>query len=948
MLPFYRRVFGGFSMRLKGMRLRIPIIVLFLLLTSLFATSASLSSANEEVLLTKTETPALAQFYATGDSSQDVCSSGVYTDTILLKNQGTLPDTYSITIEAADPLKDWIVVSDPVVPLAAGDEQTLSLYIKTPPSAQGTYSYKIFITSTYDGVQELEKTITAAPCATLALKAFTPTQKACACDVSVFLFELTNIGKAADKYMLWLEGIDTAYYELSDSVVRLQQGERTMLYAYTRLPCSTTGTFSLTVKAQTSFSDALVELPLSLETLDCVGSASTSEKSDDSSALYLLYTTYLFSTLAVLLLFAVLIVFFLFVKRTITDTVLSFIQKYPFLLPLCLGLFVLFLVIGAFTYPLVQQYYEEQQEENVLATEEIQEGTKDPLFTPWTTGAILAVVLVLLGILCWYRKCRSCCADTDANILEKPFEPTLQTSKKFVMQENKMGKETAVKAKLILKWCWISLLLLLFLTGLAVGLYYIYIEVSNIVVSDDDSEKSVPFDSGSEEHLEETDEELAALTASLQEMETNYATLEGQLNKMQEDIQTIDEKIEALTALIEQLQQSEETATEDALAEVQKEIDELQKEKDALEGALEEVQETAPVLVTIDTKETVQQLVNTQTNFKTVLLFDVSLSGQVEENGENRFSRGLELAKNYIEQDGRYTIMIVGKNAMIIKRDISADIAIRLLRHLRPLDTQSNLGKGLYAAAEDIGQNPGRIVLVSDLITTDGTDVYNIREELIKGGLDVVFLTLSSSKENLEEESTELEEAEENPVEEEEVPEMEETVQEKDDREEENSNEETTNKVTETAADEAASPVFDVEDKVQGNFVIEIPKDTAYRIDLNAYFVDEDADPLLYTATPGEHLSATVEENFVTLTSETAWIGETWVQFTADDSNGGGVESPVIRVVVSDNGTSTGTTNYIPWIILGSIIVLIIVSLISGAFAKKFHRDPGMPPEEES
>lgn len=807
---------------------------------------------------------------------------------------------------------------------------------------------------------------------TLDLRAIHASQTICSCDVSVFLLELTNSWKAVDAYSLWIEGIDSQSYVLSDSLVVLQPGKRALVYAYLRPPCGTTGTFSLTAKAHSGVQGNSVTVPLSFDILDCGERVLTTEQQSGASlGVYMLYLTSLLYVILGILAVAVLVIVILVVKRT-APSFRRWLRRYQFLLPLCLSLGILFLIIGAFAYPLVQQHYEQQ--ENVPATQEKIEETseerlKEPLFTSWVTAAVLGGIFILLGVVAWYWRRRLCCT---AQMHDKHFEPLIrnafQTFSKSVMKgktykktakvmrdrehaafaavkewgADLRSKDIAARVKPVFKWCWMALLLLVLLAGIGAGLYFLYptIVVSTIGFSDGVSEESEPLDEASEETTMESD----ALTESLSDLETKYATLEEQLKNIQEDIQTIDEKLDALTALLDELKQ-ESSASDTLIADVQKEIDALQKEKESLEETVGEVEEIAPLLETIEEEKEPLSSALSETEFKTVLIFDVSLSGQIEEEGTTRFARGLALAKRYIEPEGSYTIMIAGKNALVVKRDVSADIAVHVLRTLRPLDTQSNLGKALYAAAEYMGSAFGRIVLVSDLVTTDGTNINKIRKELMKEGFDVVFLPFSSSEENSEE-SPVREKAEETAVEEseeieisEEGSDVEETVEE---AQEEMTEEETT---SDAEADDTTA-VFDVENETQGTFFIEIPKNTAYRIDLNTYFVDEDADLLVYTATVGEHLSAIIEENFVTLTPELDWTGETSVQFIADDTNGGVVESPVIRAVVSANTASPQST-YIPWIILGSIIVLIIVSLISGAFAKKFHRDPEMPPENE-
>jgi hypothetical protein len=424
------------------------------------------------------------------------------------------------------------------------------------------------------------------------------------------------------------------------------------------------------------------------------------------------------------------------------------------------------------------------------------------------------------------------------------------------------------------------------------------------------------------------EEKITALLETIKQLEEELialyekeATVEDHVTDLQKQIDALEEQIDALQKMIAEL--SAQKAAEDAeqaIADLEEELNDLEEQKETLD---EELVDILPVEI--------PEIPDG--SFETILAFDVSLSGQIVKNGQSRFERGIEAAKNYIHEKGRYSVMIVGKNAIIVQRDVSSTRALRTILNLRPLDTQSNLGNALYDAAQEL-QGQGRIVLISDLLTTDGADIYAIHDELEEQGIDVIFINVAQTAREV----TQREETEE---------------------------------VDETNEEETQeSPVFAVETQTTENFVIEIPKNADRSIDLNDYFSDEDNDVLLYTAEAGEHLTALVQENIALLTPEKDWIGETTIVFHADDGKGASVTSPALRVTVfepestvSETTEEVTTTNaepseetqkeektetYVPWIILGTIIFLILFSLIMGAFAKRFHQEPPLNEEEKN
>jgi predicted nucleic acid-binding Zn-ribbon protein len=1127
-------------------------IVYQLILFILFLLLIPLSSG--ELVEFHTTAGVVANFYGTsGAEAYNVCAYDLHNDYVTIRNQGNVHDTYYITIISNDAVDDWVTVVEPVVMLQPGEERSVPVYTKTPAEIVGEYEYTIVITSTYDSVKHIEKTVTVEACGNLALSTYYTGQETCPCSTAVYMFELVNSGALPEDYTLWIEGIDPDYYELSEYYVTLHAGERLTVYGYVRLPCDVYGDYDLQLRTESAHSNYEAILPLQLyveqacynyniglgealifsaeETLDVTFTSTTTldyvlcEESPALIPVYMQnpsdilndfhvyvqdgapwitaaepyirlssmqeYTTslvvntaaatpgfysfalkvdadrgnletvvpftvevvdcdgssvdtmevwlqWLLWLLLLLLILAIVGVGTLLAlkdrdKKGTTKGTKTVANKHVknartwvtkrklWLVPLLL-LLILLLLLAAVAWPIVKQKYEDR-----TTTIESESRIIDTLLYEWATLLILLLLLLLLAFLAWWfrfcdKKKRKLIIEKVKNWFRKMWE----------------------KIKLYMKWVWIILLLLLLLLGLIAGMYFLYNnykeDAKNFLdraLDDDLSELEERMDvleeeldtmednvdgevlEGLENELEELRDELerlrgsgnaaeievleekvteleekvstlrdaqnaliklkeelealqekieekedairaleeklleaiekaaladneeeleklmeeieslqkdiealeaelaelyeqrTALLDSIDDLETKIEALEDQIRSLEDEITALDEQIATLQNLVAQL--TAENVADDVVEDVEEEIDSLEEEKEELEEEKETLQEVSDVLKTVDV-EAIPEIVDN--DFKTVVVFDVSLSGQIVEEGKSRFERGIEEAQKFIQEKGEYTIMIIGKNALIIRRNIESDVAIRVLRNLRPLDTQSNLGKALVVAADDIGDKNGRIVLVSDLVTTDGVDISALRDDVEDTGIEVVFLNVALEEDVLETEGNEVEQGETG---------------------------ETTEEESETQETVASDgPIFDVASQTTGSFFIEIPKNMQYVLDLDTYFNDEDGDVLTYSADVGDHLTAVLEGSGVTLIPETDWVGDSGVSFSAADGKGGSVDSPLIRVSVID----VEDASYLPHVIIGSIILLIIVSLVFGAFAKKFE-DPGIPPEGE-
>ncbi|MBI5002999.1 hypothetical protein HZC31_06440 [Candidatus Woesearchaeota archaeon] len=1091
------------------------LFILFTLLTITLLSTLPLLSGKETVSFQTTgATVAAYSAAAFGSADNSVCAGAATVQQLVLRNQGTVADTYYISASSDDAaVASWLSIGQQGTTLQPGEESTVVYYITPDTDVAGTFDYTLTITSLYSDTKVIEQTITVGECPNIALNAYTTSQQTCPCSVGIYVFDLANSGSSTETYSLWLADMDPAYYDLSEYQVTLAPGEHQDIYAYLRMACSIYGEFSFTLVAETSQSGYTAELPLALDVQQAcyvynialgealifssdapmivtfTPKADTTyvlcqedpavipvniQNSGDISNEYHVFIedaedwitaaepyiklkgdqehttslvvnsvaapvgTYSFAlkaetlrgdlesvlpftveiqqcapdeglpallkwTLITLLgavLLAILIVgYFLYTKKGQKGKggkehpLMTWAGKHKHLLWALLGLFLLLLLIGILAYPIVKEKYDARVAAGSDSAEEAR--TLPTLFYNWATALIALGILLLLAFLVWHFKLRKKQKKSTGKTKGKKESNIAGFWNKF------WNATTWQKIKPFLKWLWIIFLLLLLLGGLTAGMYFLYNNYKEDASKFLTQQNATAEQETEEIAVEETEtSETAALEEQIKLLQEQIASLEEKLlamseavaqddsddqQKLLDQIAALEEQISALEKQLQDLldKQTEPTEEDDDTKALEERIDALEEQIKALQAliatlSLEQNQETQEVVESIEEEidsleEEKEQLEEqqeeeivvpeiTSSTFKTILAFDVSLSGQIVENGKTRFERGIIAAQTYIQEKGIYSVMIVGKNPIVIRRNVDSETALKVIKNLRPLDTQSNLGKALYYAAEQLNGEEGRIVLISDMQTTDNTDIYDIKKELEEQGIDVVFLSLSQKKSVVQPvETSDEETAEEQEPAPEEV--AEETVQE--------------------------SPVFDTESQTAGDFVITLPKNSVYSLDLEHYFSDADDDALVYTATAGEHLTALVEGAIALLTPEQNWIGETTIRFAADDEKGGAVESPLFKVIVAEQETAivaeeaveeevipeeeqniaeqeeaieeepaqenaveetegtTETNSYVPWIILGSIIFLIILSLVMGAFVKKFHNDPNTPENKD-
>lgn len=130
----------------------------------------------------------------------------------------------------------------------------------------------------------------------------------------------------------------------------------------------------------------------------------------------------------------------------------------------------------------------------------------------------------------------------------------------------------------------------------------------------------------------------------------------------------------------------------------------------------------------------------------TVIILDVSASMQAKEKGVSRFDKAVEQAKKAVS--GRNSIIMAENTPLIVLENEDKDVALDVLSKIKPKATATNLGDALLLAKDMLGDKPGRIVVFSDFLATEGPDIEVVKTALSSEDKIVEFVDVSNNAKN--------------------------------------------------------------------------------------------------------------------------------------------------------------------------------------------------------
>ena len=131
----------------------------------------------------------------------------------------------------------------------------------------------------------------------------------------------------------------------------------------------------------------------------------------------------------------------------------------------------------------------------------------------------------------------------------------------------------------------------------------------------------------------------------------------------------------------------------------------------------------------------------------TVIIIDVSASMQAKENGISRFDRASEEAKKVVS--GRNSIIMAESTPLIVLENENDQIALDVLSKIKPRSTSTDIGDALLLAKDILGDKPGRIVVFSDFLSTEGPDIEVVKTTILAEDKLVDFVDVSNDAKNV-------------------------------------------------------------------------------------------------------------------------------------------------------------------------------------------------------
>ncbi|MBI2147890.1 BatA domain-containing protein, partial [Candidatus Woesearchaeota archaeon] len=133
----------------------------------------------------------------------------------------------------------------------------------------------------------------------------------------------------------------------------------------------------------------------------------------------------------------------------------------------------------------------------------------------------------------------------------------------------------------------------------------------------------------------------------------------------------------------------------------------------------------------------------------TVIVLDVSASMQGPASGvgaSDRFHQAVDLALENAR--GKVSLILIENKPLIVLEGGTEEKAKDILRRLTPKETRSNIGDAILLAGDLLKSNEGRVLVISDFLSTEGTDPDIAKNVLEQRGIIVDLVKVKGSGKN--------------------------------------------------------------------------------------------------------------------------------------------------------------------------------------------------------
>lgn len=128
----------------------------------------------------------------------------------------------------------------------------------------------------------------------------------------------------------------------------------------------------------------------------------------------------------------------------------------------------------------------------------------------------------------------------------------------------------------------------------------------------------------------------------------------------------------------------------------------------------------------------------------TVIVLDASASMKADSGA--RFNDAVKEAKSALS--GRNSIILAENVPLVLLEEEEQDVAMDILNSLKPKDTTTNLGDAILLGKDMLGDNPGRIVVISDFAGVDLKDLLVVKTAVETDDRIVSFVDINGDTDN--------------------------------------------------------------------------------------------------------------------------------------------------------------------------------------------------------
>ncbi|MFC1728452.1 hypothetical protein ACFLZ7_03240 [Nanoarchaeota archaeon] len=214
------------------------------------------------VLASISATEALQEdFYISGSNKVTSCAHGISTESITIRNTGSISTGYSISKSgSAAPFASY---SEQFFSLNPGEERTIQVYL-TPGTEKGSHSLTTTVQTTFGLTKKVKQDIQVKNCANLNLVIITPVVNVDPCNPAHFKVEVKNTGSFIESYHFSVDKF-SEYSAISELMTVLGPGESRIIDLFVNPACEIYGEHEIKFSALAETSKFLGTVPLKLD-----------------------------------------------------------------------------------------------------------------------------------------------------------------------------------------------------------------------------------------------------------------------------------------------------------------------------------------------------------------------------------------------------------------------------------------------------------------------------------------------------------------------------------------------------------------------------------------------------------------------------------------------------------------------------------------------------------